>query len=72
MLAVLGLGLYLRTYSPTAVTSGGWLLGRAVVGTLILFRFAWIFPAVWLERLRSRRKPGEATPSGNRETVVTA
>jgi CPA1 family monovalent cation:H+ antiporter len=112
VLAVLALGLYLRTYSHTAVTSGGWLLGRAVwryadsiitslvfvfigfeltavlesnplepgditlavavVATLIVFRFAWIFPAVWLERLRSRRKPGEATPSGHRETVVTA
>ena len=30
VLAVLGLGLYLRTYSHTAITSGGWLLGRAV------------------------------------------
>ncbi len=112
VLAVLILGLYLRTYSHTAVTSGGWLLGRAVwryadyiitsmvfvfigfeltavleanpllrgnvalaiavVVTLIVVRFAWIFPAVWLERLRSRRKPGEATPSGHRETVVTS
>jgi len=112
VLAVLALGLYLRTYSHTAVTSGGWLLGRAVwryadsiitslvfvfigfeltavlednrlvpgditlavvvVVTLIGLRFAWIFPAVWLARLRTKRHPEEATPSGNRETVVTA
>ncbi len=30
VLAVLTLGLFLRSYSHTAVTSGGWLLGRAV------------------------------------------
>jgi CPA1 family monovalent cation:H+ antiporter len=30
VLAVLVLGLYLRTFSHTAMTSGGWLLGRAV------------------------------------------
>ncbi|HZW43180.1 MAG TPA: Na+/H+ antiporter [Dermatophilaceae bacterium] len=30
VLAVLSLGLFLRSYSHTAVTSGGWLLGRAV------------------------------------------
>ena len=30
VLAVLVTGLYLRTFSHTAVTSGGWLLGRAV------------------------------------------
>ena len=30
VLAVLTLGLYLRTYGHGAVTSGGWLLGRAV------------------------------------------
>ncbi len=30
VLAVLTVGLFLRTYSHTAVTSGGWLLGRAV------------------------------------------
>ncbi|HEX5334035.1 MAG TPA: Na+/H+ antiporter [Cellulomonas sp.] len=30
VLAVLALGLYLRTYGHGAITSGGWLLGRAV------------------------------------------
>ncbi len=30
VLAVLALGLYLRTFSHDATTSGGWLLGRAV------------------------------------------
>ena len=30
VLAVLSLGLFLRSHSHTAVTSGGWLLGRAV------------------------------------------
>ncbi len=30
VLAVLALGLYLRTFSHNATTSGGWLLGRAV------------------------------------------
>jgi len=30
VLAVLTLGLYLRTYGHGAITSGGWLLGRAV------------------------------------------
>ncbi|NKY38070.1 Na+/H+ antiporter [Cellulomonas septica] len=30
VLAVLALGLYLRTYGHRAITSGGWLLGRAV------------------------------------------
>ncbi len=32
VLAVLALGLYLRSYGHPAVTSGGWLLGRAVWG----------------------------------------
>lgn len=112
VLAVLVLGLYLRTYSHTAITSGGWLLGRSVwnyadyiitslvfvfigfeltavlessplgadsitlavvvVLTLVLVRFAWIFPAVWVQRLRRRRSRNEATPVGNRETTVTA
>ncbi|MGV8965008.1 MAG: Na+/H+ antiporter [Cellulomonas sp.] len=30
VLAVLTMGLFLRSYSHTAITSGGWLLGRAV------------------------------------------
>ncbi len=112
VLAVLGLGLYLRTYSHTAITSGGWLLGRAVwryadyiitslvfvfigfeltavlrseppqadaiglaatvVGTLVVLRFAWLIPAVWLSNLRRRRRSTEATPVGSRETFVTA
>ncbi len=32
VLAVLALGLYLRSYGHAAITSGGWLLGRAVWG----------------------------------------
>jgi len=112
VLAVLVLGLFLRTYSHTAITSGGWLLGRAVweyaeyiltslvfvfigfeltnvlnsepledhavalaavvVVLLVVLRFAWIFPAVWLSRTRQRRRSSESTPVGNSETVVTA
>jgi len=112
VLAVLVLGLFLRTYSHTAITSGGWLLGRAVweyaeyiltslvfvfigfeltnvlnnepledsalglagavVVLLVVLRFAWVFPAVWLSRSHQRRYSSEATPVGNRETVVTA
>jgi len=112
VLAVLVLGLFLRTYSHTAITSGGWLLGRAVweyadyiitslvfvfigfeltdvlesepladravglavavVVLLVVLRFAWIFPFVWWSRARRRRRMSEATPVGNRETVVTA
>ncbi|MDO8107867.1 Na+/H+ antiporter [Isoptericola sp. b441] len=112
VLAVLVMGLYLRTFSHTALTSGGWLLGRsvwryadyiitslvfvfigfeltavletepldaravwlaaAVVGTLIAVRFGWLFPVVAASRWRHRRRPGEATPVGARETTVTA
>ena len=112
VLAVLVLGLFLRSHSHKAITSGGWLLGRAVwayadyiitslvfvfigfeltdvlesaplenrvvglaaavVLLLIVLRFAWIFPFVWLSRARQRRRPSESTPVGNRETVVTA
>ncbi len=112
VLAVLVLGLFLRSHSHKAITSGGWLLGRAVwayadyiitslvfvfigfeltdvldsaplenrvlglaaavVVLLVVLRFAWIFPFVWLSRARQRRRPSEATPVGNRETVVTA
>ena len=32
VLAVLALGLYLRSYGHPAISSGGWLLGRAVWG----------------------------------------
>ncbi len=112
VLAVLVLGLFLRSHSHKAITSGGWLLGRAVwayadyiitslvfvfigfkltdvldsapledravglaaavVGLLVVLRFAWIFPFVWLGRARHRRHPSESTPVGNRETIVTA
>ncbi|MCV2396287.1 Na+/H+ antiporter [Actinotalea sp. M2MS4P-6] len=112
VLAVLVMGLYLRTFSHTAMTSGGWLLGRAVwryadyiitslvfvfigfeltavleteplnsstivlalavVGTIVVVRFGWLFPAVAASRLRRRRHPEEATPVGGRETAVTA
>ncbi len=51
---------------------GDLMLALLVVGTLIVLRFAWIFPAMWLERLRRRRHQGAATPVGNRETVVTS
>ena len=114
VLAVLTLGLYLRTFGHSAMTSGGWLLGRAVwryadyivtslvfvfigfeltavlrsspldsgevtlaasvVLTLVVVRFAWLFPAVWLARLRRRRSRAESegAPVGGRETLVTA
>jgi CPA1 family monovalent cation:H+ antiporter len=112
VLAVLVMGLYLRSFSHTSLTSGGWLLGRAVwryadyiitslvfvfigfeltavletepltagavglaatvVGTLVLVRFAWLFPAAAGARLRHRRHPEETEPVGARETAVTA
>ncbi|MDN5789970.1 MAG: cation:proton antiporter, partial [Micrococcales bacterium] len=96
VLAVLVLGLYLRTFGHDATTSGGWLLGRAVwsyadflitslvfallgfelvtvirgaavtgatillsllvVGTLVTFRAAGIFPGPWVGRQRARRR----------------
>lgn len=111
VLAVLVLGLYLRTFGHSAITSGGWLLGRAVwsyadflitslvfallgfelisvirstsvtmstvwlallvVGTLVVFRAAWIFPASWLARLRARRKD-LPVPSNWRESAVVS
>jgi len=111
VLAVLVLGLYLRTFAHDATTSGGWLLGRAVwsysdflitslvfallgfelvavirstsagtgtpglivlvVGTLILLRFAWVFPTAWLARLWARRRD-VPLPIGWRESAVVA
>ena len=111
VLAVLVLGLYLRTFAHDATTSGGWLLGRAVwsyadflltslvfallgfelvavirstsvdqhtirlallvVGTLIVFRAAWIFPAAWIGRLRAKRKD-LPVPTGWRESAVVS
>jgi len=112
VLAVLTLGLYLRTFGHTAVTSGGWLLGRAVwryadyivtslvfvfigfeltavlrstpltsgelglagavVLVLVVVRFAWLFPAAWLSRLRRSTRGSQGSPVGGRETLVTA
>jgi Na+/H+ antiporter len=111
VLAVLVLGLYLRSYGHPALTSGGWLLGRAVwryldylitcivfvligfeltavledsrvdvaslrlagwvVASLVVVRFAWMFPAAALARARRRFQPA-ATPSGVRETTIVA
>jgi CPA1 family monovalent cation:H+ antiporter len=111
VLAVLVLGLYLRTFAHDATTSGGWLLGRAVwsyadflitslvfallgfelvavirststgtgtmrlamlvVGTLVVFRAVWVFPAAWLARLRARRRD-VPVPTGWRESTVVA
>ena len=111
VLAVLALGLYLRTFGHGAVTSGGWLLGRAVwryadyiitsmvfvligfeltavledenvslasvgtalavCGALVVVRFAWLFPATWIVRFRSRVR-AEAAPVGPRETLVAS
>ncbi len=111
VLAVLALGLFLRSYGHPALTSGGWLLGRAVwrfadylitglvfvligfeltdvlqasqvdgstvvlaavvVGTLVVTRFAWMFPATALARWHARSK-NVASPSGVRETGVVA
>lgn len=111
VLAILVLGLALRTYGHSAMTSAGWLLGRAVWGyadylitslvflfigfelteilekaplsrglllmsgavvlTLVLLRFAWLFPASALSSLHSRvRRSG--SPYGARETTVAA
>ena len=111
VLAVLVLGLYLRSYGHPALTSGGWLLGRAVwryadylitsivfvligfeftavledspvdaaslrlaawvVAVLVVVRFAWMFPAAALARVR-RRLRLIATPYGVRETTIVA
>ena len=111
VLAVLVLGLYLRSYGHPALTSGGWLLGRAVwryadylitsivfvligfeltavledspvdaaslrlaawvVAVLVVVRFAWMFPAAALARIR-RRLRLVATPYGVRETTIVA
>jgi CPA1 family monovalent cation:H+ antiporter len=111
VLAVLVLGLYLRTFAHDATTSGGWLLGRAVwsyadflitslvftllgfelvavirstgpgsgtmtlaalvVGTLVVFRAVWIYPAAWLARLRARRRD-DPVPTDWRESTVVA
>ncbi len=109
VLAVLSLGLYLRSYAHPSVTSAGWLLGRAVwgygdylitnlvfvligfeltavlrqshvegsllwltaavIGTLVVIRLLWVFPAGALARLRLRG-PNDSTPYGARETLV--
>lgn len=111
VLAVLVLGLFLRSYGHPAITSEGWLLGRAVWGyvdflltslvfalvgfeltrvldhgatdagtltlaavvlaTLVLFRGAWMFPAVWVARAAHRRRDAEV-PYGWRETTVVS
>ncbi len=111
VLAVLALGLYVRTTAHSAVTSQGWLLGRAVweyvdfaitslvfglvgfelvkvvtgtdggngtyllaavvIGSLVLFRAAWIFPAAWLARRRARRRD-YPSPVGWRESAVVS
>lgn len=108
VLAVLTLGLLLRTVSHTSVTSAGWLLGRSVwefadyfitgivfvligfeltyvlenspveptawplalgaVALLVVLRFAWMFPAVWLVR-RGATSP-ETASFTTRETGV--
>jgi monovalent cation/hydrogen antiporter len=111
VLAVLVLGLYLRSYGHSAVTSGGWLLGRAVwryadylitslvfvligfeltavleesnfggdtvlltatvVGTIVVFRILWVFPAAALVRVWHRRRD-TASPVGFGETAVVS
>ncbi len=111
VLAVLSLGLFLRSYAHAATTSGGWLLGRAVwsyadflitslvfavlgfqlvevvsltrgasstaamaatvVGTLVVFRAAWIFPAAWFAAYRARRRDYPA-PTGWRESTIVS
>jgi Na+/H+ antiporter len=119
VLAVLTLGLVLRSVSHASVTSGGWLLGRSVweyadylitglvfvligfeltsvlddnpvassalplaigvVVVLVVLRFVWLFPAVWLlerqlaGRARAQGVPAEVAGIGaftRRETVV--
>ncbi len=111
VLAVLTLGLFLRSFAHAGTTSRGWLLGRAVwsyvdflvtslvfallglelvevldstegasstatlagavVGTLVVFRAAWIFPAAWLAGRRARRTD-TASPVGWRESAVVS
>ena len=111
VLAVLVLGLYLRSYGHSSVTSEGWLLGRAVwryadylitslvfvligleltavleesdigghtirltaavVGTVVVFRILWIFPAAAAVRGWHRRQD-VASPIGFRETAVVS
>ena len=111
VLAVLVLGLYLRSRANHATTSQGWLLGRsvwsyadflvtgvvfsllgfelvrvigdtpfgegtvvlgtAVVGTLVAFRFAWVFATAGAARLRARRRDSPL-PTGMREATVVS
>ncbi len=47
------------------------LVTIGVLVTVVLFRFAWLFPAVWLTRAR-RRRQDRLMPVGWRETTVVA
>ncbi|GAB3492152.1 cation:proton antiporter [Flexivirga lutea] len=109
VLAVLTLGLYLRSYGHRAITASGYVLGRSVwrfadflitslvftligfeltgllrsshvtgsmllvagatIGTVVVLRAVWLYPAVLLARRRQLRRDVEA-PYGLRETTV--
>ena len=111
VLAVLTFGLFLRSYGHRALSSSGYLLGRAVwsyadflitslvfaligfeltkvlkdtgtdpsslsvaalvVGTVIVFRAVWMFPAAGLAGYRRRRQQRES-PYNWQETTVAA
>ncbi len=46
-------------------------LALAVCGVLVAVRFGWLYPPVWLGRLRRRRGKDDG-PVGGRETLITA
>ncbi len=111
VLAVLALGLFLRSYAHSAITATGYLLGRSVwryldfiitslvfvligfeltgllerstvdasslrlagivVGSVVIFRALWMFPAAWATRYHKHRRELES-PYGWRETTVAA
>ena len=71
-LAFAVLGFELATV--LAEEPGSSQITRVTIGvllTVVLFRFAWLFPAVWLVRARRRRHDG-LVPVGWQETTVVA
>lgn len=58
VLAVLSLGLYLRTFGHDATTSGGWLLGRAVWGYADFLITSLVFTLLGVELVAVIRSTG--------------
>ncbi len=64
MLAVLALGLYLRTFAHDATTSGGWLLGRAVWTYSDFLITSVVFTLLGFELVAVIRSTGTGTGHG--------